>query len=318
MSKQPNKSAHISTIEKLPNASVETRSIESAYNARLAAQTIIKQLMHLCRDIQKHRGLGMGILAGNQNFVPQLTTLQQQMSRRIELLFHFSQAGHSQISTIDINKIHEAWKTIHEGWHDDSVMENFQFHCYFVEQILQLVISISHQLESPVYQAANTRSASTDILNTQDKPKATHSLLQFVCIHLPKMIEFLGMVRALSTHATTLGHHIEEHDKKLKYLCQCALTEKLNVIQLAETLHQQIGNRIPSLLTLKTYEFKLDALIEYVMKHVIAQANIPVTNVDVFSMATEIIDIYWRVVDNVLDIIHQDQEQELENWCLNH
>ena len=290
-------------VHPIADAKIETneQTIVAEFHQHLSAINLIKQLVYLCRDTQKHRGLGMGLLAGNQHFANSFKDLQQQMERRINILSELLQSSES--IDIDANNINESWKTIREGWHDDSVLENFQFHCHFIEQQLQIVTDLSQTLHAPSFTS-----------ETEDHNEP--SLLEFICVRLPKMIEFLGMVRALSTHAATCGHHIPEYNKKLSYLCQCVQTEKRYVIAMAEKLHQRIGNNIPSLLVLRTYEFKLDAFITKVSNHIIEQQEIHISSNELFSTATEIMDIYWRVVNDGINILQHQQEYALENWCL--
>lgn len=304
-----------STHSPLPKGGTQYDMMDD-YQIRTSAIGLIKQLVHLCRDTQSHRGLGMGLLAGNQHFAPRFNILQQQMGRRIEVLYHFSTAPRPRLSIMDISKINEAWKTIKEGWHDDSVLDNFQFHCYFIEQLLQMVTRLSRCLDKPLYNAADTQQSKAETEHITTEQANDQLLLEFVCTRLPKMIEFLGMVRALSTHTATRGFHRPEHNKKLKYVCQCVQSEKRYVIAIADDLHQTIGNTIPSLLALKTYEFKLDAFIEKVTHQVVEQETVSIPSDELFLMATDIMDLYWRIVDDGLDTLHRIQEQQLEQWCL--
>jgi hypothetical protein len=318
MASNPNDVAVIVSGESSTNTdldySLDEHHVVAEYHLRLSALVLIKQLMHLCRDIQKHRGLGMGLLAGNQEFAAPFEVLQKQMARRMYLLSAFSRDMAVPFSHVfthsDMAKINEAWGTIREGWYDDSVLENFQFHNYFVEQLLQMVTKLTHRLQSdaviPTY-LFNDQSAAVD---QQDE------LLVFICGQLPKMIEYLGMVRALASHSATVGHHIEDHDKKLKYLCQCVQTEKLQMIRIAEKLHQSMGSTLPALLVLQTYGFKVDAFIDKVMKQVVGQEHISLSSDVLFSMATEIMDVHWRVVDDGIDVLHHAQDEAVERWCI--
>ncbi len=294
--------------------SLDEHHVVAEYHLRLSALVLIKQLMHLCRDIQKHRGLGMGLLAGNEEFAAPFDVLQKQMARRIYLLSAFSRDMAAPFSHVfthsDMGKINEAWATIREGWYDDSVLENFQFHNYFVEQLLQMVTALTHRLKSDA-------ATPTYLFNeTSAEVKQQDELLVFICGQLPKMIEYLGMVRALASHSATVGHHIEDHDKKLKYLCQCVQAEKLQMIRVAEQLHHTMGSTLPALLVLQTYGFKVDAFVDKVTQQVIGQEKICLSSDTLFSMATEIMDVYWRVVDDGIDVLHHAQDEAVERWCV--
>ncbi len=161
-----------------------------------------------------------------------------------------------------------------------------------------------------------SRCLESPVSETQTHNDHSDALLIFVCQRLPKMIELLGMIRALSSHLAAVGHSIEEHDKKLKYLCQCVRADKQQLIISAEKLHQNVGDELPSLLVLRTYEFKVDAFIDRVVQQVAGQQRITLTGDELFRVATEIMDVYWRVVDDGLDVLHRYQDKQLENWCI--
>lgn len=284
-------------------------AIVTDYHKRLSAVNTIKQLVSLCRETQQHRGLGMGLLAGNEHFTERFSRLQVQMKRRIQILDALFHEPHCQLNTNDLNSINNGWQTIKEGWHDDSVLENFQFHGHFIEQQLKVIIRLSLCLNTPLGESLGGLSTSGD------KNERYTKLLEFICTSLPKLIELIGKIRALSTHAATCGHYIEEYDKQLKYFCQCVQSEKLQIIHTAEELHRHMGHQMPSLLLLQTYEFKLSAFIDKVSQQVVEQELIKITSNDIFSMATEVMDTYWRVVDDGLDALMRHQEQALEYWC---
>ena len=171
------------------------------------------------------------------------------------------------------------------------------------DRLLQMVMPLSTCLQS-----VSDRHTSPHILYTasaEDKValEAQDQLLAFICYQLPKMIEFLGMVRALASHSASVGSHIEEHDKKLKYLCQCVQREKHQVTNTAKSLYEMVGNQIPSLLVLQTYAFKVDAFIERVMRDIIGKTQITWSSDDLFTMATEVMDVHWRVVDDGINVI---------------
>jgi hypothetical protein len=103
----------------------------------------------------------------------------------------------------------------------------------------------------------------------------------------------------------------------MRYLCQCVQTQKKPLIELAEKLQHSMGATFPSVLVVKTYEFKVDAFIEKVAKQVIGQASITVLSDDLFAMATDIMDVYWRIIDEGLDVLHHQQGEALDVWYLN-
>jgi hypothetical protein len=195
----------------------------------------------------------------------------------------------------------------------------FQFHSYVIEQLLQMVIQLSQCLQKVPARLSDTRSRLgfkpgaklVTLFRTPVDEPVEERCKDNVCYQLPQMIESLGVVRALATHSASLGHSIEEHDKKMRYLCQCVQKQQRPLIELAENLQHSMGATFPSILVVKTYEFRVDAFIEKVVQQVIGQKSITVVSDDLFTMATDIMDVYWRIIDEGLDVLHHQQDEAL-------
>lgn len=308
-------SSKVIDLKQSQHSSEISRRTAMEYQLRLQSLDMIKLLVHLCKDIQKHRGLSMGLLGGSQEFAARFDMLQKQITRRIAVINVFCELPKSRLNVNDRQRIEEAWRTVKEGWHDDSVLENFQFHTYFIEQLLQMI----SQLLPCLYLARSIPSSVSPsaLHGIIDGAQQKDGLLNFVVGSMPSLIESLGMIRALATHCASQGHHNIEHDKKLTYLCQCLLDDKSSTIEIADQLYQQLGTDIPSLLVLKTYEFKVNGFLEKVKQEVIGQTHITMTSEELFTAATDIMEVYWRIVDDGIAVIYQYQDEALETWFTN-
>lgn len=291
----------------------------SSYNERLLALSLIKQISHLCRAIQRHRGLGMSLIAGYREFETDFLILQQQVSRRMQALQLFSQQSSNLLTEEQLEKLLAAWSTIDRDWQNDSVMENFEYHSHFIEQLLQLMMTLARLLERPVIAGFPQESTSDNqVENVEQKRQQFNlvGLLVFVCNQLPNLVEQVAKIRGLSTLSATRGKISGMEDSKLRYFIHNARVQHEKVRNQSDRLLEQTKDDIRSLPLIKAYEFKLMFLINTVEKEILEPSFISMDSRQVFNLATEIIDVYLKVVDEGLSLLQRRQEDSLEDWFL--
>jgi len=287
-----------------------------SYNERILALGLIKQISHLCRAIQRHRGLGMSLIAGYEEFQADFLQLQQQVARRMQALHAFSQQSSNLITVAQLEKLLSAWSTIERDWQNDSVMENFEYHSHFIEQLLQLMMTLARLMERPVSAefAQISRSNNTGAVQNLRQPFNQVGLLVFVCNQLPNLVEQIAKIRGLSTLSATRGKLGELENSKLRYFIQNTRVQHEKVRNQADRLLEQTKDSIRSLPLIKAYEFKLMFLISTVEKEILEPSVIGMDSRQAFDLATEIIDVYLKVVDEGLSLILAWQEEALEDW----
>ncbi|MGH1439590.1 MAG: hypothetical protein ACRBBR_05735 [Cellvibrionaceae bacterium] len=298
-----------------PLSSSALAQASSQFDERLRVLTLMEQVNHLCRGVQRHRGFSMGLLAGNKSFLRDFDLLQQQMNRRIQLIAAFANLNKSLLTHMDIERLHYAWNTIRDNWQEDSVLENFEFHSHFVDQLLVIMSRLTEKVRQP-YSLEIRQLVSNVKQNETNRDKLYPDLLYFSHRKLPRFIEFLGKVRALSVHSAAVGFCDKEHQRKLYYLLNCIEQEREVLFELTAALQMNLIDRLPSLLTIKTYEYKLDFLLEKISQEILAVSVVAIKEEEVFSLVTDIIDIYWRVVDDSLSLLNIWQNEDLEQWLL--
>ena len=292
-----------------------TRPCKNYYD-RLIALSLIKQISHLCRAIQRHRGLGMSLIAGYLEFEKDFSLLQVQVGRRMKALQAFALESNDLLSEGQLEKLSSAWSTIERDWQDDSVMENFEYHSHFIEQLLQLMMNLARLLETPV--ASDFTNAVNDEGGSEGEPKRHQfnqvGLLVFVCNQLPSLVESVAKIRGISTLAATRGHQDELEASKLRYFIQGARVQHEKVRSQADRLLEVTRDSIRSLPLIKAYEFKLMFLTTTVEKEILEPKKISMDSRQLFDLATEIIDVYLKVVDEGLSLLLFWQEESLESW----
>ena len=303
-----------------PSLNVKAKEFDAfctAFRQRQDALLLIKQLNQTAKAVQRHRGMSMALLAGSNLFRGDFEVLQRQVERRLISLEVFAAQTGGLLNDRDKENLHNAWQTISADWQDDDVIDNFELHSHFIEQLHGMILSLARKLERPVSvaiaEANNIDLPSEGGLNYPKMFKQIE-LLNFATRQAPEMIEQVARIRGLATYAAAKGHCDYHHDRKLRYVISCAraCNEKLRLQ--AERLEGILNGSIESLNLIKTYELKLMFLLNTVEMDILSGTTISTNSHQLFKLATEIIDVYLKVVDESIDTISRWHEQDLETW----
>lgn len=287
-----------------------------AYRRREDTLTLVHQLNQMVKAVQKHRGISMGLLGGNAVFEGDFNVLQRQLERRLATLETFASNFGGILSEKDKENLHLAWATIRQNWQDDDLSDNFELHSHFVEQLLGMVYSLAKQLEKPL---------TPELVDTQDEsveeddasyPRMFKQIevLNFVAKQLPDMIEQIAKVRGLGTYAAATGLVDYPHDRKLRFLLQCSRQQSEKLRHQAERLEKILGESLTALADLKNLELKLMFLLNTIEKDVLSGTTITASSHQLFQLATDLIDVYWNVVNQGLALVRRWHEDDLEAW----
>ena len=304
-----------------PASASPARFIEccNIYRRRLDAIHLIKQINQLVKVVQKHRGLTMAVLAGDNLFEHERDSLQCQVDRRIAILEAFAAQSRDLLVPKERARIHNAWSTLKTDWQDDDVIDNFELHYHFVDQLLNLMTQLAKQLERPIsdYLAGMTGAPGGGAGRVNNHLAFRQlGLLVFVCKQMPDMVELVAKIRGLATHAIVSGACDYLNDRKLRYLLQCtkAQNEKLRV-QMGR-MSESIKAHIASLPMIKTYDLKLMFLLNSVEQDVLGGGRISTDRRQLFELATQIINVYVDVIAEGLELLQLWQEHQLEDWLV--
>lgn len=287
------------------------------YHQRLDALTLAKQLIHMIKAVQRHRGMTMGTLGGNQQFRDELTHLQVQLERRLQLLQAFAARTVDLLSPRDQENLSNAWLTISRNWQEDSVIDNYELHCHLIEQLLSMVAALGKQLELPTSQS----------LPAMDEPPVVRAdealypnrfkyleVLHFATRLMPAVAEQIGRIRALATYAAALGYCDKDFAGKLRYVIQCTRVNNEKLRHQTKRLEGLLDSDLTLLSHLKSYEIKLEFLLSMVEADVVNSHQMNADSNRLFSLATDIIDVYLKIVDEGVQLLTQWHEQDIEVW----
>jgi hypothetical protein len=300
------------------------------YQQRLDALTLVKQLIQMIKAVQRHRGMSMGALGGNTLFRAELTQLQVQLERRLELVQAFAARSLNLLSARDRENLSNAWLTISRDWQQDAVVDNYELHCHLIEQLLSMVAALGKQLEQPTSHAlshlrpnllphnAERSNADTGTGQTEGSSYPNRfkylEVLHFSTRLMPAVAEQIGRIRALSTYASALGYCDKDVTSKLRYAIQCTRVNNEKLRHQTKRLEGLLDKDLSLLTQLKSYEIKLDFLLTMVESDVVNPHQINADSHRLFVLASDIIDMYLKVVDEGVHLLTDWHEQDIELW----
>jgi hypothetical protein len=273
---------------------------------------LMKQLVQMIREVQKHRGMSMALLGGNTQFRDDFERLQAQLERRLLFLEAFSNQTKDLLSQRDQENLHSAWITIRHDWQEDSVIDNYELHCHLIEQLLGMLAALGKQLEESL-------GGLMENSNTPDSPgyprRFRHlEVLHFTTRQMPAVVEQLGRIRALSTYAAAVGHCDPHHSGKLRYVIQCTRVNNEKLRHQTKRLESLLEKNTLLLNPLKSYEIKLVFLLNMVEQDVLDSRKITADSSRLFNVATDIIEVYFKVIDDGIHLLDSWHQQDVENW----
>lgn len=286
------------------------------FTRRELTLNLISQLNHIVKAVQRHRGISMGLLAGNNVFEKDFCLLQKQLQKRIALFEACSAKSNHIIQARDLENIRLAWQTIRDGWQDDRLSDNFELHSHFIEQLFAVTLSLSKVLESPLQtglaNASTTGAHNDDVLYPKSIKKI--EVLDFICSQLPIMIEYMAKIRGLATYCAALGETDEGLARKLRFFIECARERNEKIRHCGERLRTLSQGWFHSLSLINELETKFVYLLSMVEGSILTRGGAKASASQLFDLATSIIDAYWKIVEEGLYVVHLTHGEELEDW----
>jgi len=286
------------------------------FNQRQDALLLIKQLIHMIKAVQRHRGMSMGMLGGNTLFKDDFYRLQTQLAQRLELFIAFALRTENLLSARDKENLQSAWLTISHDWQQDSVIDNYELHCHLIEQLLGLLATLAKQLEQPIAAIIANNEPTLVHASGAVYPNRFKQLevLHFSTRLMPSVAEQIGRIRALATYTAALGYCTADHASKLRYVIQCTKVNNEKLRHQAKRMESILDKDSPLLSQLKSYEIKLTFLLNMVEQDVLKDDKVLADSNRLFEIATDIIDMYLHIVDEGVTLLEHWHQDEIENW----
>lgn len=288
----------------------------AVYRRRQDALNLIRQLNRTIKGAQRHRGMSMGLLGGNDMFRNEFQLLHAELERRILLLQAMGQTSTGLLSERDQQNLASAWVTISRDWQEDSVIDNYELHCHLIEQSLSMLASLSRELEQPIQEALGDAPTPNKESNHYPSRFKHLEVLHFTSRLLPAVVEQIGRIRALGTYAAAAGFLDAHHDSKLRYVIQCTRVNNEKLRHQIKRLEGILENDIGLLSQLKSYELKLMFLLNMVETDILHEGAINADSNRIYNLATDIIDVYLVIVDNGIDLISQWHDADMDQWLV--
>lgn len=291
----------------------------SLYRQRQDTLLLLQQLIQMIKAAQRHRGMSMALLGGNTLFRTEFDRLQLQLERRLLALQSMAQQTNELLSVRDQDNLRSAWVTISHNWQEDSVIDNYELHCHLIEQLLGMLATVGKHLEQPVSTLIETPDdrPPSDIDGTLYPRRFRHlEVLHFTTRQMPAVIEQIGRIRALATYAAAIGHCDPHHDGKLRYVIQNTRVHNEKLRHQTKRLDTILERDTGLLSQVKSYEIKLVFLLNMVEKDVLTTKKITADSNRIFDIASDIMDVYFNVVDDSLRLLGSWLEDDMETWLL--
>ena len=274
--------------------------------------TLVKQLHHMISAVQLHRGMSMSLLAGNSLFQADIDRLQSELENRLAIIEIFVQQSEGLLSEQDKEKLHQAWLTIRHDWHDDTLLDNFELQSHFIDQLIAMINGLAQRLIDPL--PAHTAIQDSDKEKTYPSTFRVVELLNFLSPQFIQLIELLAKIRGLATHAASAGRVEYQQDRKLRYLVQCAKENNERSRHQAKRLNSLWMQELPSLNDIATSEMKVLFLFNTVEMDILSGNDIVMESHQLFKLASEVIDIYFKIIEDGWDIIRCQLDKDMETW----
>lgn len=315
-------------VEAAPPALAGSDQAILDYLRQLNALVLIRMLNPLIIACQQHRGASTVLLEGNASFQPLVAALQVDIRKRIHALKTINREYGHIIAERALAEIELEWDVVVQEWSRDTVITNFDFHSHFIERLLGFTWDITHKANYFFSPSAGVAPAEFNLDGSgvpivshrshnhryQIKKSDHHALVAIVIRDIPALIETTAKVRGLATHATVMGHCDRDHQLRLGTLLIEMKHRKERLINALRPLQHYMLGGIPALVDTLLHEHKLNQLIEMVNQEIMGRGTIALESHQLFNFVTEIIEIYYTVIEQGVVLIQRNNERALFSY----
>lgn len=264
------------------------------YLAQLNSLLIIRHLNLLLIAAQKHRGATLASLDGGIDFAAKVPVLQQQIASYLSILERLNIQGGELISPADLAEIHREWEGLVCHLDESPVIASFELHSHFMDKLIKLIWRLAMRCQLFARKASSEHWQETDDYNERDH----RALVQITMKLLPELIETIAKIRGLATHAAVCGVCDKPHQVRFSYLFQQLNSQNEALRKFSMSLKRDTLTGMPVLSQILLNDHKLGQLQHMVTHQIVVIDKIDLQGHVVFDFATDIIDIYHRVIND--------------------
>ena len=280
-------------VTKMSDLRVKDQQISTAQDDasllidRLNCLNSIKMLCKLTKVIQKHRGASISCINGDTGFLALREDLEGQADRLFMLLLR-QQNIHGAIPQVRLLASLNDWQSIKLGWQKDTVILNYEFHSHLVDALNRIAREC-------------VRETCADIEET-NTVEGIHAIL----IDVPENIELLAKMRGLATHIAVSGYMDEDSRLRIAFLCERITRDYKRLYHALNALGGTM-TAVQALHALPRQKSRLEQLLQQVNDGILTSHGVTAKGNQLFELATEIIDVYWLIVEQGLHVVEECQ-----------
>jgi len=286
------------------------------YIYHLRSITIIRQIIPLMIASQLHRGAQLALMEGGKYFEEKVKILQAEIDSRFTTLLLLNKELSTPLQEQQIKLLLQEWDTL-QDWNGGPVLENFNLHSHFIEQLMRLIWSVSEKSNYFLVKLSrDTKSNSHKNHNSNDSISASADdglLSKFVLQEIPELIELLARIRGLATHSSVIKQCDAEHKTWLEFLLKQLKQKNEKFRVLIRSLQIYALRDLPALIDIEIQDVGIVQLIQFVENNILRDSDIEVNGHNVFMLTTNIINSYNKVVKQGIDFIQNKINQQLDS-----
>ena len=301
-----------SAKEKDSETSTPALSLFKEHSLRINKHDVSVTILQLSRFIQRHRGAVLAMLGGDESFISQVQTLQNQIAVQYEYLQYLNNGEAKVLSEDEYQQLKLGWMTIIQDWRNDDLHQSFEFHSHLLESIART----SRQLTESVLSLTTANpTLQSRIENTYLHP--LDNLSKTGVIELYELVEYLARIRGLGTHMAAMGKINQEWESRVSFWLQEFRYRKERFDQNVQLVPRSYTPCIPGLLALPGLNTKLNYFLNLLGHEMSSERSFQIPSHKLFLMGTEIIDGYLAIMDQANAVI-RDQLYHMNQLCLEH
>ena len=255
--------------------------------------TTIKLLCQFTKLLQQHRGASMAYLSGDASFDTQLTRLQGDIKNLLLIINSIQRSQQPLLTSQHRHLLSSHWRAILEGWQQDQLIHNFEFHSYLIEELQKMLQACASQL-----------------LAMDTTCSGLQPLTDLLFGAMFENIEAMAKLRGLSTNAAIVRACGDESHSRISFLIKTIPDQSQQLLEGFQQLPAPFDD-IQTSQTIGQQGKALQRLLLSIQIQILDSINIDINATELFSLSTAIIDSRWQSIGQGVQRIDQQAFDQL-------